>query len=333
VAKDEITAAVDALLRQHPEWPARSLARMLREQTNGALTLEQCRGRINHRIHAAHRNAKHGRKSNESLSRPKRKAGTLRIPKSEAKLWTQYELSGKRIGILSDAHFPFHSEMAIEAAVGTLKEHKIDHLLLNGDWADHYAQSFHERKPSLRNFKAERTKTIESLAWIRDQFPRIKITYKLGNHEERWYRWLYAHAPEIGEEPDLDFAAWFRLSEYDIDCVQDQRIVMAGKLAIAHGHELGKGMTSPVNPARGAFLRTLHTILVGHHHRTSGHCESNLWHDEVFVWSTGCLCDLNPEYARVNKWNHGFALVEVAKNNDFEVTNYRISPKGIVRAS
>jgi hypothetical protein len=45
------------------------------------------------------------------------------------------------------------------------------------------------------------------------------------------------------------------------------------------------------------------------------------------------LCDLNPEYARVNKWNHGFALVEVAKNKDFEVTNYRISPKGIVRAS
>jgi hypothetical protein len=85
--------------------------------------------------------------------------------------------------------------------------------------------------------------------------------------------------------------------------------------------------------ARGAFLRTLSTILVGHGHRTSGHAESNLWHEEVFCWSQGCLCDMNPEYARVNRWNWGFATVDISKGGEFGVENMRISSDGTVRTS
>ena len=85
--------------------------------------------------------------------------------------------------------------------------------------------------------------------------------------------------------------------------------------------------------ARGAFLRTLHTVLVGHGHRTSGHAESSMWHDEVFCWSQGCLCDLTPEYARINRWNHGFAVVTVDKDGTFDVDNLRISKQGKVRSS
>ena len=214
-----------------------------------------------------------------------------------------------------------------------MRDSGIDHLLLNGDIFDCYPQSFHERRPSKRNFQAEKKHNIAFLEYIRKQFADIPITFKLGNHEERWYRWLWEHAPEIGEEPELSFQQWYRCDDLDIEVVEDQRIIMAGKLAIAHGHELGKGMTSPVNPARGAFLRTLHTILVGHHHRTSGHCEPNMWHDETFIWSTGCLCDLAPEYARINKWNWGFAVVNIEARGEFEVTNYRLNKEFRVRAS
>jgi len=115
--------------------------------------------------------------------------------------------------------------------------------------------------------------------------------------------------------------------------VEDQRPVMAGKLPILHGHELPKGVSAPVNPARGAFMRTLSTVLVGHSHRSSGHAESDMWHDETFCWSTGCLCDLTPEYARINRWNWGFALATVHDDESFDVENLRITADGKVRSS
>jgi len=35
------------------------------------------------------------------------------------------------------------------------------------------------------------------------------------------------------------------------------------------------------------------------------------------------LCGLTPEYARINRWNHGFAIIE--NNGDsYKVNNYMI---------
>ena len=328
--KSEARQIAIELCRKHPEHAARGLARMLQERVNGAMTLDACRSMIR-KVFGAH--GKNDTKHAE-VPRGKRKPGQqVKCPPSIAKPWEPHEIKCKRLGIVSDIHNPFHAVEAVEPAFRQLKASKIDHLLLNGDIFDCYPQSFHERRPSKRNFRDEKKHNIEFLRYIRKLFPKIPITFKLGNHEERWYRWLWEHAPEIGEEPELSFEQWYKCDELDIDVVEDQRIIMAGKLAIAHGHELGKGMTSPVNPARGAFLRTLHTILVGHHHRTSGHCESNMWHDETFVWSTGCLCDMTPEYARINKWNWGFAQVDIERGGEFQVTNYRIAKNGNVRAS
>jgi predicted phosphodiesterase len=126
---------------------------------------------------------------------------------------------------------------------------------------------------------------------------------------------------------------WLGCDDLGIEIVEDQRPIMLGKLPVLHGHELPKGLTNPVNMARGAYLRTAHTILVGHGHRTSGHSEPDLWREEVFCWSTGCLCDMRPEYARINKWNHGFAFVEIAKDKSFDVSNLRIGKDGVVRSS
>jgi len=156
---------------------------------------------------------------------------------------------------------------------------------------------------------------------------------KAGNHEERFDHYLWNSAPEICDSPRMRLSAWLDLEDMGIEYVGDQRPIMAGKLPIFHGHELPKGLSSPVNMARGAFLRTSHTVLVGHGHRTSGHCESDLWHEEVFCWSTGCLCDMRPDYARINKWNHGYAIVDVAQDNSFNVENLRVSKTGSVRKS
>ncbi len=126
---------------------------------------------------------------------------------------------------------------------------------------------------------------------------------------------------------------WLHLGRHGIELVKDQRPIMAAKLPILHGHEKGKGISAPVNQARGAFLRLHHTVLEGHGHRTSGHCEPDMFGAEVFCWSTGCLCDLRPEYARINKWNWGFAIATIHADGSFDVANQRITADGKVRSS
>ena len=53
---------------------------------------------------------------------------------------------------------------------------------------------------------------------------------------------------------------------------------------------------------------------------------------ETVCFSTGCLCDLRPAYAVLNKWNHGAALVDVHAGGEFDVQNFRIAD-GKVRTS
>ena len=273
-------------------------------------------------------------RSTATQVRPKGKAGQVpKMPPSLAEPWEPFIVDAKRIGILSDIHIPYHSEVAFKAAVDALKKESIDTLLLNGDVADFYQVSRHQRDPKNRRFSVELQAVIEGLEWLRYEFPKKRIIYKYGNHEERWDHFIWNRAPEIYDLANVRIDELTQCKRLGIETVGDQRPIMLGKLPVLHGHELGKSIFSPVNPARGAFLRTHHTVLVGHSHQTSGHADTDMFHSETFVWSTGCLCDLTPAYAKVNRWNHGFALVEVAGDKSFNVANKRINRAGAVRGA
>jgi len=333
MAGDVITDMAKKLCQRHPDAPARTLARRLVRESNGAVTLEQARKRITRQF-GVHGN-KHRKTVRPVAPRPKREAGEQRaMPKSLAESWTPHvmDVLGP-VGIISDVHVPYHSEIAVAAAIGFLKDQNLAGLLLNGDIADFYAISRYMKDPSQRDFKGELDAVRTFIAWLRQEFPKIPIVYKTGNHEDRWRHWLYQHAAEISDDPRMSLCAWLDLDAQGVTMVDDQRPVMLGKLPVLHGHELPKGMAAPVNVARGAFLRTLSTVLVGHSHRTSNHAESDMWHHETACWSTGCLCDLRPEYSVVNRWNHGFAMATVHKGGAFDVQNYRVMKDGTVRSA
>lgn len=331
---DELSEIVKDLVRKHPNAPARTLGRRLVKETNGALTLDQARLRIC-RAMGVQGKRNRSQTSDKSAYRKARAAGELpAIPPSLTKPWSPYDLAVTgRVGVLSDIHIPFHHPVALKAAIDHLTDTGIDALLLNGDIADFYRISHWVKRPLERDFAGELDSVRTFLALLRKRFPRIPIVYKLGNHEERWERWLLQRAPEISDEPEMGLDVWLRTAPHNIEIIGDQRIVMLGTLPVLHGHELPKGISSPVNAARGAFMRTHHTVLVGHQHQTSGHCEPNMFHDETFVWSTGCLCGLNPEYARFNRWNLGFAVVTVHRDGEFDVSNLRITNRGSIRSS
>lgn len=335
-AGDDITTMARRLVELHPDAPAKTLGRRLAADTGNAITVDQAYQRIRYALGLqGRRNRTHRMRTRETAARPPRQAGeVLTMPRSQAEAWEPYDLGVVgTVGVLSDIHVPYHSEVALGAAVADLKSSGIDALVLNGDTADFYSISRWTKNPKHRNLRGELEQLRQLVAWIRQEFPSIQIVFKCGNHEERFAHWLWQHAPEISDEPEMSLASWLRLDHHEITLVQDQRPIMAGKLPILHGHEKGKGISAPVNQARGAFLRLHHTVLEGHGHRTSGHCEPDMFGAEVFCWSTGCLCDLRPEYARINKWNHGFAAVTVHDDGSFDVSNQRVTADGRVRSS
>jgi len=260
------------------------------------------------------------------------------MPKSRAKAWVPYEIKGPCcVGVLSDIHFPKHDERALENAVKHLKG-RVDVLVLNGDIAD--AEEFGSWAKSPKAVQTEDSVQCirDGLLWLLDQFPDAKVIYKFGNHEERLDRYCWGRAPELVGMPHITWEGLLTIGQdlkpipemERIEWVKEQRPIMAGKLPILHGHELPRGLVNSVNPARGAFLRMIDTVLIGHHHQSSSHVQYNWKHQPINCWSAGCLCDLTPEYARINKWNHGHAMVEVGKGGQFDVHNFKLLPDGEV---
>lgn len=320
------------LCKQFPDATTMALARMLHKGAGKQTTYDSCRTMIR-RVRGNQGKLSRKQKADKSAYRKNGKPGyTAPMPPSLAKEQKPYEITGNRlIGVLSDLHVPYHSEVAINAALDYLEQSGVDDILLNGDVADFYSISFHEKDPGKRDLMAEIDIVVEFLEHLRERFPTQRIYYKYGNHEERWYRWLWNVSPELSQSKRMHLHEWLDLQRLKIDWIADKRPVMLGKLPVWHGHELPRGMTSPVNPARGNFMRTLDCSLVGHGHRSSSHTEPNWRHNETAAWSTGCLCDLTPDYAPVNKWNWGFADVRIEADGTYEVNNLRISKSGKVR--
>jgi len=314
----------EKLCKQFPEAATRTLAKRL--AGSHQITVEQARSALRQ----VRGNYGAASKKNAPTPRPNGVAGTKpQMPPSIAESWLPFDLgNGIKIACLSDIHMPYHSVIALSAAVKHCKKRKPDVLLLNGDSVDFYSISRHQKDPSKRNFRQEIESAQAGLAYLRGQFPKARIVLKAGNHEERWQHWLWNQAPEISDFDRMTLREWLDADKYGIEVVTDQRPIMAGKLPIMHGHEMGKGISAPVNAARGLFLRTISTMLVGHGHRTSQHVEPDWKHVDTATWSTGCLCDLNPAYAVINKWNWGAANVDVDASGEFHVDNFRISGSG-----
>jgi len=120
------------------------------------------------------------------------------IPKSykeESKV-LKLSLASRRIGILSDIHFPYHDEEALKVAIDYLIEYKPDTIILNGDILDFYGLSAFDKDPSKPKMREELEQGRWFISAMRETFPNALIYYKIGNHEMRLERWLKLKAPE-----------------------------------------------------------------------------------------------------------------------------------------
>jgi len=323
--------AVKYLIR-FKDTPIRSLAKKLyTENSKLYRDVDDARGVLKH--HAGLDGAKR-RKSlkNPEALRPVKtpqelaqKHNPLRLPESFEDNWTPYVMPSltRRLLILSDIHLPYHNIEALELAIQYGIEMGADSVLLNGDTLDCYSLSKYEKDPRKRGFSDELESGRQLLAYLRQEFDGCPIYFKMGNHEERYERYLSFKAPELLDCSEFKLDMLLRFGEYGVQLITDKRIIKAGKLSIMHGHEFFGGGAG-VNPARGYFMRSKESVLCGHNHQTSEHTEPTLSGDIITAWSTGCLSELHPMYMPVNKWNLGFAFVEIETDGTFKVHNKRI---------
>lgn len=309
-------------LQKYKRYPLRTIARLMCE-AEPKLFKDMEAARTVLRYYAG----QHGKDSRDKAQEPELLRDTghqsdslerLPAPAKEFNPWRVERIDFKRALVISDVHIPFHDAEALKVALRHGMDRSVDTVIILGDFMDFHACSHFERDPRLRDLPAEVQVGREALSVIRDNFKKAQIVYLEGNHEARWWRYIWARCPEIfgmtdGSGADVtSLGGIMACQNYGIQVVDGMKPLVCGdsKLYLLHGHEYKEGFMSPVNPARGMYLRSKVNCACGHYHRTSNHSEAGL--DKIVsVWSIGCLCGLRPSYRPLNTWNHGLAVVEL----------------------
>lgn len=318
---------IKSYLEKYPDAPNRTLAKLILEENPQFNNIEQIRAKIRY-----YRGVKGERELNSLVDK------TFVINKSTIqegleklkvfshnKEMVNVHLNEGRYLILSDIHIPYHDMEALSTALEWGLNNEVDCIVLNGDIMDCYPVSSFIKEVGMPSLKEEIEMTKTFFAYLRELFPIIPIYYKLGNHEERVRNYLLRNAKEFSDVDNLKFENLLGLSEFKINLV-NREIIKLGKLNVLHGHEMGESVFSPVNPARGMFLKAKSSTIFGHNHTTSHHSENNINGEATGVWSMGCLCTLSPDYRpyAYTKWNLGFASVDVKQDGNFIVKNFKI---------
>lgn len=287
------------------------------------------------------RDGKHSRKyAASTLGEFGREVIALPEPLRET-FFEPYECTSNRALILNDIHVPFQVNEAIETAVSYAKKQDgIDEVILNGDIWDCYEFSRFTKNALQRSLEYECNAVDMFLVWLRHQFPKQLITWKLGNHEARYVMRMNENNADLMRVWDKKFkndddkphslSHFFGLKKYGIRVLEQKKPIKFGKLTILHGDELGTGACDPVNPARTLYMKYKDVACCGHSHRPSSHTEKTGNDFVINTWSMGCLCELRPFYRPINGWLHGFAIVDRDDKKGFDFHNKKILKNGEV---
>lgn len=319
-SKAEITASY---VSKFPQSPNLTLARLIFLENPGLFVdIEQTRSSVRYvrgNMGQLHRT----RNAYKALHVPSHKNDPYDdIPDGDMEDWTPVPIESARTLCLFDLHVPYHDKKSLRLAVDHGKDRGVDGILIQ-EGLDCYHLSDFVKDPRKRSFKDELDVLNDTIYTIQKITGAKRTYYQLGNHERRWARFLMTRGVAI---LGMEFTKWHNLIDRSlhVTVIEDQKIAKAGKLNIVHGDEFGSGSFEPVNPARGLFLRGHECCMAGHWHRTSSHTETSMNGTVIANWTVGCLCDLHPQYRRINKWNHGFAEIDLFKDGNFMVNNYRI---------
>lgn len=220
---------------------------------------------------------------------------------------------------LFDIHLPFHSVETIEEALSRKKEY--DTIILN-EVFDFYDLSRFSKEKKY-NIAVEQEMFFRFMEWMRKQVPKHQIYFQLGNHDERYWKFMMGRARELSDLQGMEFETIFGFNDFNIRPIPMRNLLKFRELHIGHGHEIGI-RAGGVNPARSFYLKAKGNYIGGHLHRTSEHIEKNIKGEVSGCWSVGAACLLDPLYLPINNWNNGYAIIRKKGSKNFDVENVKV---------
>jgi hypothetical protein len=331
MAGDSKTKLIKDACRRYPEIGSRTIAQYLVTQHPGVFNkgdrdpVEIVRGRVRYY---------RGKQGTNLKDRAKRSGALIpsdavkKMPASWNRKIEPFKMPPGLYLILPDVHTPFHDMRALEGAIKKGQIESVDSIFLGGDFQDCASVGYWTQ--GRREFMEELNVSLDLIDFIRGEFPDKKIYYKLGNHENRLSQYYRNNAPVLGETMMNSVEALYGIESRGIELIEPNQKTMFGKLTFFHGHEMGV-VHRTVNPARGLFQKIYTFGAMAHNHSTSMHTEMDINDNMITTWSFGCLCNIHPSWRPFgNRWNHGFGLINVENNGDFEVENRRVLKSGDV---
>lgn len=322
---------VKEYLTKFPNVPTLTIAKKIyKENTELFTNIDSARALIRYYRGLTGDKARGRLKDKEFIKPITNNTNPFKLPESFAHVRKDFVLppSANNILMLSDIHLPYHDVQALTLALKYGVDKNVNTVFLNGDIIDMYQASFHEKDPRNRSLKDEMDCARWFIEVLKNTFPRAKIYFKEGNHCARLRRYLMVKAPELLDCTEFELPELLKFKENDIQWIPNKQAVKIGKLYSLHGNEFKGG--GGVNPARAYYTKSKVSMIAGDKHRTSEHTETSLDGTVVTCWSTGCLCELSPDYMPYNAWNLGFAHITVEPDGNFEVYNKRIIKGKIV---
>lgn len=226
---------------------------------------------------------------------------------------------------ISDIHIPFHDERALTTALEYGLKHGANSIILGGDVLDNTSFTRHPAPPTMKKARQHFEDTKTFLVALRENFKDANIIWLTGNHDAWMERYLMDNCAVLFDDPYFKLEQRLGLEEVNIKYLPENQIAMIGKLPAIHGHQIMRGIFAPVNAARGAFLKTGHSIIIGHTHKKSEHNAKDIMGKHIKCISVGCLCNLRMIYDPFNNQNsHGFAFIETEPDGQYTVDNFEI---------
>jgi len=225
---------------------------------------------------------------------------------------------------LNDIHLPFEDRPVLNLVLNFLKDLKPTEVVLAGDVVDCYAFSKFDKEPFTATDIGVEVDLSEKLMKVLKKITE-DVTWIGGNHEDRFRKFIWKNSDifsKLGEKKGLRVADWcfpklFGLDELEVKWLEYKDGVTLGKLYVTHGEKATKYATAQ------NLDKYKVSNLTGHSHRIQSYSNTSRA-GEITSWMNGCLCDLNPEYAKDPDWQQAFAIVTVDKDDTFNVQQIRI---------
>lgn len=212
----------------------------------------------------------------------------------------------KRILFVPDTHAPYHDKKAFALMLKAARKFKPDVVVVQGDFADFYAVSGHDKDPRrAQNLDYEVGVVKERLRELTALNPERKI-YVCGNHEDRLERYLIQRAPALFGTVKVPEVLGLRESFWEF--VPYKRSLKLGKLNLTH--DTG---TAGQNAHRQAMDTFQGSVTIGHTHRmeytVKGRAEGAGQVGAMFGWlgDFDSIDYMHRMQAKRN-WVHGFGI-------------------------